>query len=166
MIPAAGSVTGPTAPSDVGLRRAQPLALGNGVGLGISRELIYTKLEGQEQAIRERMNDSTSAQLLESETRLALAALGLDPGLGLGLHTDTPKRDLLALDVLEPVRPQVENWLLSWIAREPLRNTVDYRRGIGSFPVIGLLDGNNCRFARQLSSRACRVEKRNKFSAL
>ena len=59
--------------------------------------------------------------LLESESRLALAALGLDPGLGLGLHTDTPNRDSLALDVLEPVRPQIESWVLSWIAKEPLR---------------------------------------------
>ncbi len=32
--------------------------------------------------------------LCESECRLALTALGLDPGLGLGLHTDTPNRVL------------------------------------------------------------------------
>ena len=44
--------------------------------------------------------------LLQAETRLALSALGLDSGLGIGLHTDTA--DSLALDVLEPVRPQVE----------------------------------------------------------
>ena len=59
--------------------------------------------------------------LLESESRLALSALGLDPGLGIGLHTDTPNRDSLALDVLEPVRPQIETWLLDWITHEPLR---------------------------------------------
>ena len=70
--------------------------------------------------------------LLESETRLALAALGLDPGLGLGLHTDTPNRDSLALDVLEPVRPQVENWLLSWIAREPLRRADFFETSTGN----------------------------------
>ena len=58
--------------------------------------------------------------LLESETRTAVVALGLDPSLGLGLHTDTPNRDSLALDVLEPVRPEVEAWLLSWIMRGPL----------------------------------------------
>jgi hypothetical protein len=59
--------------------------------------------------------------LLEAETRLAISALGLDPGLGLGLHTDTTNRDSLAFDLLEPIRPQVEAWLLDWIAREPLR---------------------------------------------
>ena len=37
-------VTGPTAPSDARLRRAQALALGNGVGLEISRTLIDAKL--------------------------------------------------------------------------------------------------------------------------
>jgi CRISPR-associated endonuclease Cas1 len=196
-------VTGPTASSEVRLRRAQALALTNGIGLEISRALIDAKLQGQERLVRERLNDSATAQaianlrdklpdannaeiirnlegraavayfaawrnvpvlwpradlrhipehwrtvgnrhsplsggprlavtpvhailnycfaLLESETRLALCALGLDPGLGLGLHTDTANRDSLALDVLEPVRPQVEDWLLSWITREPLR---------------------------------------------
>src|ERR1700722_15866923 len=41
-------VTGPVAPSDAKLRRAQALALGNGVALKISRELISQKLAGQE----------------------------------------------------------------------------------------------------------------------
>jgi hypothetical protein len=40
--------------------------------------------------------------LLEAETRLAISALGMDPGLGLGLHTDTANRDSLVFDVLEP----------------------------------------------------------------
>ena len=59
--------------------------------------------------------------LVEAETRLAISSLGLDPGLGLGLHTDTADRSSLAFDVLEPVRPEVERWLLSWIASEPFR---------------------------------------------
>ena len=58
--------------------------------------------------------------LLESEARLAAAALGLDPGLGV-LHVDTPARDSLALDLMEPVRPQVDAFVLDWITREPLR---------------------------------------------
>ena len=207
-------VTGPTAPSDARLRRAQALALGNGVGLEISRTLIDAKLEGQERLARELLNDSAAAQviatlrerlpvadtpevirnleaqaavgyfaawrnvpvlwpkaelrripehwrtvgnrqsplsggprlaitpvhailnycfaLLESETRLALTALGLDAGLGLGLHTDTPNRDSLALDVLEPVRPQVEEWLLSWVMQEPLRRADYFETATGN----------------------------------
>jgi CRISPR/Cas system-associated endonuclease Cas1 len=40
--------------------------------------------------------------VLESETRLACAALGLDPGLGV-LHVDAQFRDSLAFDVMEPI---------------------------------------------------------------
>ena len=57
--------------------------------------------------------------VLESETRLALTTLGLDSGLGF-FHTDTAARDGLACDVMEPVRPQVDGFLLDWITREPL----------------------------------------------
>jgi CRISPR-associated endonuclease Cas1 len=58
--------------------------------------------------------------VLESEARLAAAALGLDPGLGV-LHVDTPARDSLACDLMEPVRSQVDAYLLDWITRQPLR---------------------------------------------
>ncbi len=55
--------------------------------------------------------------LLESEARLAAAALGLDPGMGV-LHVDTPARDSLACDLMEVVRPQVDAYLLDWITRQ------------------------------------------------
>ncbi len=58
--------------------------------------------------------------MLESESRLAAAALGLDPGLGV-LHVDTPARDSLACDVMEPVRSAVDSYLLDWITRQPLK---------------------------------------------
>ncbi len=57
--------------------------------------------------------------LLESEARKAVATLGLDPGLGV-LHVDTPARDSLACDVMEPIRPQVDGYVLDWITRETL----------------------------------------------
>lgn len=60
--------------------------------------------------------------LLESESRLAAAALGLDPGIGM-LHVDTPNRDSLACDIMEAVRPSVDAWILNWIIREPLRRS-------------------------------------------
>jgi CRISPR-associated endonuclease Cas1 len=207
-------VTGPTAPSDIRLRRAQALAFSNGVGLEICRVIIEAKLQAQEQLIRERLSDTAVAltiagfrekladagdaaairvleahaaiayfsawknlpvmwpkadlrkipdhwrtvgsrhsplsggprlavtpvhailnycsALLESESRLAVSALGLDPGLGLGLHTDTPNRDSLALDVLEPIRPQVEGWVLDWITREPLQRTDFFETATGN----------------------------------
>jgi CRISPR-associated endonuclease Cas1 len=58
--------------------------------------------------------------ILAAETRLTLAALGLDPGLGL-LHMDTPTRDSLACDLMEPIRPSVDRFLLRWLARSPLK---------------------------------------------
>jgi hypothetical protein len=70
--------------------------------------------------------------LLEAETRLAISALGMDAGLGLGLHTDTANRDSLVFDVLEPIRPQVEAWLLDWIAKEPLRRADFFETSTGN----------------------------------
>ena len=58
--------------------------------------------------------------VLESESRLAAAALGLDPGLGV-LHVDTSARDSLACDIMEPIRAQVDAYLLDWITRQPLK---------------------------------------------
>ena len=58
--------------------------------------------------------------VLESEARLAAAALGLDPGLGV-LHVDTSARDSLACDLMEPIRSQIDAYLLDWITRQPLR---------------------------------------------
>src|SRR5207244_10646975 len=52
--------------------------------------------------------------LLESESRLAAASVGLDPGIGV-LHVDTDARDSLACDLMEPARPHVDAHLLKWI---------------------------------------------------
>jgi len=49
-----------------------------------------------------------------------------------GLHTDTHHRDSLALDVLEPVRPQIESWVLDWITREPLRRADFFETATGN----------------------------------
>jgi hypothetical protein len=58
--------------------------------------------------------------LLESESSLAARALGLDAAMGL-LHVDQPNRDSLACDLMEPVRPLVDAYLLDWITTQPLR---------------------------------------------
>ena len=52
--------------------------------------------------------------VLESEARLALAAVGLDPGLGF-LHVDSRTRDSLACDLMETVRPEVDAYVLDWL---------------------------------------------------
>jgi CRISPR-associated endonuclease Cas1 len=196
------ATTGPVRSSDARLRRAQALANQSGAALRIAREIISRKLAGQEGVVRDKLLDSTTAQIiarfraevdtaetidairmlesrgasaywsvwrdlpisfprndlcrvpdhwrafdtrksplsgsqrlasnpvnailnylycvLESEARLAAAALGLDPGLGF-IHLDAPARDSLACDLMEPVRPQVDAWVLDWITREPLK---------------------------------------------
>jgi CRISPR-associated endonuclease Cas1 len=81
--------------------------------------------------------------LLESEARLATAALGLDPGLGV-LHVDASNRDSLALDILEPVRPQVDAYVLEWISRQPLRREWFFEQRDGNCRLMGS-------FAKQLS---------------
>ena len=58
--------------------------------------------------------------VLESEARLAISALGLDPGLGF-LHFDNPSRDSLACDLMEPVRPEIDAFVIDWITRETLK---------------------------------------------
>ncbi len=79
--------------------------------------------------------------VLESESRLAAAALGLDPGIGV-LHVDTPARDSLACDLMEAVRPQVDAFLIDWVTREPLRREWFFEQRNG-----------NCRLMASLASR-------------
>jgi CRISPR-associated protein Cas1 len=74
--------------------------------------------------------------LLESESRLALAALGLDPGIGV-LHVDTQARDSLACDLVEPIRPQVDAYLLDWIGREPLQREWFFEQRDGTCRLMG-----------------------------
>ena len=84
--------------------------------------------------------------LLESEARLAAAVLGLDPGLGV-MHFDSPTRDSLASDLMEPLRPRVDAYVLDWIMRSLLRREWFFEQRDG-----------NCRlmasFAQRLSETA------------
>jgi len=74
--------------------------------------------------------------LLESETRLALAALGLDPGLRI-MHVDSPSRDSLACDVMESIRPQVDAYVLDWILRESLHREWFFEQRDGNCRLMG-----------------------------
>jgi len=74
--------------------------------------------------------------VLESEARLAAAVLGLDPGLGM-LHTDRPNRDSLACDLMEPVRPQVDAYVLDWITQQPLRREWFFEQRDGNCRLMG-----------------------------
>jgi CRISPR/Cas system-associated endonuclease Cas1 len=69
--------------------------------------------------------------LLESESRLAAVALGLDPGIGF-LHVDTDARDSLACDLMEAVRPHIDAYLLDWVRRQPFRREWFLEKGDGN----------------------------------
>jgi CRISPR-associated endonuclease Cas1 len=79
--------------------------------------------------------------LLESESRLAATALGLDPGMGV-LHADTEARDSLACDLMETVRPQVDAFLLDWMTRESFKREWFFEQRDG-----------NCRLMSSLAIR-------------
>jgi hypothetical protein len=79
--------------------------------------------------------------LLENEARLAAAAIGLDPGMGMQ-HVDTSNRDSLACDIMEAVRPSVDAWLLNWITQEPFRRSDFFEEPNGS-----------CRLLRTLTAK-------------
>jgi CRISPR-associated endonuclease Cas1 len=69
--------------------------------------------------------------LLESEARLTLLAVGLDPTLGV-LHSDQRNRDSFALDAMEPVRPAVDAFVLDLLEERILtsRDFVELSNGI------------------------------------
>jgi hypothetical protein len=73
---------------------------------------------------------STTSTVLESETRLAINALGLDAGLGLP-HADTASRDSLVYYLMEPVRPRVDAYLFDWISDSPLKRGWFFEEGDG-----------------------------------
>ena len=74
--------------------------------------------------------------ILESEARLALAAVGVDPGLGF-LHVDSRTRDSLACDLMEPVRPAVDAYVLDWINGQPLRREWFFEQRDGTCRLMG-----------------------------
>lgn len=79
--------------------------------------------------------------LLESESRLAGSAVGLDPGVGF-LHVDTDARDSLACDLMEAVRPHVDAYLFKWLVGGPLRRDWFFE-----------LPNGNCRLMASLIER-------------
>jgi CRISPR-associated endonuclease Cas1 len=84
--------------------------------------------------------------LLESEARLAAAALGLDPGIGF-LHVDTDARDSLACDLMEVGRPHVDGFLLQWVMSQPLKREWFFEQRDGSCRLMAT-------FAARLSESA------------
>lgn len=60
--------------------------------------------------------------LIEAEAVLACAAIGLDPGLGI-VHNDAKGRQSFALDIIEPVRPEAEAFVLDLLGSRTFRKS-------------------------------------------
>jgi hypothetical protein len=86
--------------------------------------------------------------VLESEARLAASALGLDPGLGV-MHADADARDSLASDLMEPIRPLVDEYVLNWLLQQPLKREWLFEERNGQCRLMS-------RFAERLSETAPR----------
>lgn len=69
--------------------------------------------------------------LVESEARLAAAAVGLDGSLAY-VHKDTKARSSLANDIQEPVRALVEEYALELISKSPLKRESFHERPDGT----------------------------------
>ncbi len=72
------------------------------------------------------------------EARLACEAVGLHPALGF-VHADEPRRANLALDLLEPVRPEVERFTLDLVAERTFSRKDFVERSDGSIRIAPAL---------------------------
>ncbi len=68
------------------------------------------------------------------EARLACEAVGLHPALGF-VHADEPRRDNLALDLLEAVRPEIERFVLDLVAERTFSRRDFVERSDGSIRI-------------------------------
>jgi hypothetical protein len=98
-----------------------------------------------------------------AEARIAVISAGCDPGLGI-LHADRQGRDSFALDVLEPVRPHVDAFVLR-LAREHTFSREDFfenRQGVCRIvpPLAHRLSETASQWAKLLHPIAHRAARR------
>lgn len=69
--------------------------------------------------------------ILETEVRLAVLTMGLDPGMGI-LHADQKSRDSFVFDVIEPLRPVVDGYILTMLHERTfaMREFFETRQGV------------------------------------
>jgi CRISP-associated protein Cas1 len=87
-------------------------------------------------------------RLIEAEARLAILAMGLDPGIGF-MHADMRNRDGLVLDLMEPARPIADHLTVRMCADQAFRrgDFAEDNRG-----VIRILSPMNHRLAEAMPS--------------
>jgi len=106
----------PAAPSDVRLRRAQCLALGNSTALKISRELVSQKLDGQAAIVRDMLDNSVAA-----EAMLRLKA-------GLAETNDIDAVRLVEAKIAKLYWHQWANLPIRWVRKDEARVPAHWKR--------------------------------------
>jgi CRISPR-associated endonuclease Cas1 len=98
-----------------------------------------------------------SYRLAGIEARLAAVALGLDPGLGF-VHADAVRGDGLAWDLVEPIRPAVDRFVLDLVAERTWRRADFVERSDGSIrlapPLVQELAGTMPAWAKLVAPYA------------
>lgn len=106
--------------------------------------------------------------IVEAEARLAALTVGCDPGLGL-LHTDIRSRDSLACDLMEPVRPIVDQFVMDMLSARVFRKDefFETREGVCRVlsPVNSFLAETAARWAKTVAPIAEYVARRLADSA-
>src|SRR5262249_37821130 len=64
-----------------------------------------------------------------------------DPGMGF-LHVDNERRDSLACDLMEVVRPNVDAFLFDWVSRVPFKRDWFFEQRNGNCRLIGYFAAN------------------------
>jgi CRISP-associated protein Cas1 len=87
-------------------------------------------------------------RLIEAEARLAILAMGMDPGIGF-MHADMRNRDGMVLDLMEPARPIADHLTVRMCADQAFRrgDFAEDNRG-----VIRILSPMNHRLAEAMPS--------------
>jgi hypothetical protein len=85
--------------------------------------------------------------IVEVETRIACLAVGLDPGLGV-VHADYRARDSLALDLMEPIRPHVDRYVLEVVTGRAFRASDFHDTRKGSCRILAPLSHELAETAR------------------
>ena len=96
----------------------------------------------------------------EIEARLACIAVGLDPGFGI-LHLDAAGRDSLVFDLMEPIRPEVDRFVLDLMAEATFSRKDFVERTDGSIKIgpalMQRLAGTMPQWAKAIAPYAERV---------
>jgi len=94
--------------------------------------------------------------ILETETTIACRIIGLDPGIGI-FHVDQDNRESLAADLMEPLRPIVDRYVLKLLARRTFAASEFYETSTGAVRLTSSLAKDLWPIALELGPLAGRI---------